>query len=157
MKKLNEDLKSKVLDWAKERNLLNPNNKFAQYAKLGEELSELFEAEYEEDILDAIGDSCVVLIILCEQLGIEFEVPNVRDFYNDTFKDCSVTYLQLATYLQKYALESMYFIRKITDYLVGELNVYAPSLSLEHCIELAYNEIKDRKGKTINGTFIKNI
>jgi len=28
--------------------------------------------------------------------------------------------------------------------------------SIEECIELAYNEIKNRKGKMINGTFVKN-
>ena len=29
-------------------------------------------------------------------------------------------------------------------------------LSLNECTEVAYNEIKDRKGKSINGSFIKN-
>ncbi len=29
-------------------------------------------------------------------------------------------------------------------------------LAIEECIEHAYNEIRDRKGKMINGTFIKN-
>lgn len=28
-------------------------------------------------------------------------------------------------------------------------------LTLEECLQYAYDEIKDRKGKTINGTFIK--
>lgn len=28
-------------------------------------------------------------------------------------------------------------------------------LDIEECIELAYNEIKDRKGKVINGVFVK--
>lgn len=28
-------------------------------------------------------------------------------------------------------------------------------LDIEDCIELAYNEIKDRKGKVINGVFVK--
>lgn len=28
-------------------------------------------------------------------------------------------------------------------------------LSLEECLEMAYNEIADRKGKTINGVFVK--
>ena len=28
-------------------------------------------------------------------------------------------------------------------------------LSVEECLEIAYNEIKDRKGKLINGVFIK--
>jgi len=29
-------------------------------------------------------------------------------------------------------------------------------LSLEYCLDHAWNEIKDRTGKTINGTFIKD-
>lgn|SRR5699024_6449700 len=29
------------------------------------------------------------------------------------------------------------------------------NMSLQDCLEQAYNEIKDRKGKTINGVFIK--
>lgn len=28
-------------------------------------------------------------------------------------------------------------------------------LTLEHCLEYAYNEIKDRKGKMIDGIFVK--
>ena len=30
------------------------------------------------------------------------------------------------------------------------------STSFTECLNLAWNEIKDRKGKTVNGTFIKN-
>jgi len=29
-------------------------------------------------------------------------------------------------------------------------------VTLEHCLEHAWNEIKDRKGKTVNGLFIKD-
>jgi hypothetical protein len=29
-------------------------------------------------------------------------------------------------------------------------------VSIEHCIDSAYNEIKDRKGGMQNGTFVKN-
>lgn len=29
-------------------------------------------------------------------------------------------------------------------------------LDIVECLESAYNEIKDRKGKTVNGSFIKN-
>lgn len=28
---------------------------------------------------------------------------------------------------------------------------------LETCLQVAWDEIKDRKGKTVNGTFIKNV
>ena len=30
------------------------------------------------------------------------------------------------------------------------------NVSIEECIEAAYNEISTRKGKMINGTFVKN-
>lgn len=30
------------------------------------------------------------------------------------------------------------------------------NMTLERCLQYAYDEIKDRKGKTINGTFVKD-
>jgi NTP pyrophosphatase (non-canonical NTP hydrolase) len=91
----------KVLEWAKERGILIPDNATKQMLKLTEEVGELAGAIAKNnkiDQIDAIGDIQVVLIILSEQLGIDY----------------------------KEALES------------------------------AYNVIKDRKGKTINGVFIKD-
>jgi NTP pyrophosphatase (non-canonical NTP hydrolase) len=40
----------------------------------------------------------------------------------------------------------------VTLILLAEQN----GVSIQECLEAAWNEIKDRKGKTINGTFIKN-
>jgi NTP pyrophosphatase (non-canonical NTP hydrolase) len=91
----------KVLEWAKERGILIPDNATKQMLKLTEELGELAGAiakNNKVDQIDAIGDIQVVLIILSEQLGINY----------------------------KEALES------------------------------AYNVIKERKGKTVNGIFIKD-
>jgi NTP pyrophosphatase (non-canonical NTP hydrolase) len=38
------------------------------------------------------------------------------------------------------------------------LIILAAQLGLDYdkCLEAAYNEIKDRKGATVNGTFVKN-
>ena len=91
----------KILEWAKERGILIPDNATKQMLKLSEEVGELAGAiakNNKVDQIDAIGDIQVVLIILSEQLGINY----------------------------KEALES------------------------------AYNVIKERKGKTINGIFIKD-
>jgi len=90
-----------ILEWAKERGILIPDNATKQMLKLTEEVGELAGAIAKNnkiDQIDAIGDIQVVLIILSEQLGINY----------------------------KEALES------------------------------AYNVIKDRKGKTVNGIFIKD-
>ena len=94
------DVNDKILEWAKERNLL-PGDPNKQFVKLIEEIGELangMSKNNHEEIIDAIGDIQVVLIILSEQLGINY----------------------------KEALES------------------------------AYNVIKSRTGKTINGVFIKD-
>ena len=91
----------KILEWAKERGILIPDNATKQMLKLTEEVGELAGAIAKNnkiDQIDAIGDIQVVLIILSEQLGINY----------------------------KEALES------------------------------AYNVIKNRTGKTINGVFIKD-
>jgi NTP pyrophosphatase (non-canonical NTP hydrolase) len=94
-------IERKVIEWANERGLIKEENAPKQFIKLTEEVGELASALLKKDpyeTIDAIGDIQVVLIILCEQLGI-----NMND-----------------------------------------------------CLESAYNEIKERKGKTINGTFIRN-
>ena len=91
---------NKIKQWAKERGILIPDNATKQMLKLTEEVGELAGAIAKGnniDQIDAIGDIQVVLIILSEQLGINY----------------------------KEALES------------------------------AYNVIKNRTGKTVNGVFIK--
>ena len=95
-------MKDKIIDWAKERGLIKEDNAPKQIIKLSEEVGELCAAYLKQndlELYDAIGDIQVVLIILCEQLDIDYDK----------------------------ALES------------------------------AYNVIKNRKGKTVNGTFIKEI
>ena len=96
-----ENTQEKVIEWAKERNLIKLGNAPKQLIKLSEEVGELGSAflknEYPE-IKDAIGDIQIVLMILSEQLSIDYN----------------------------------------------------------QCLNDAYNVIKDRKGKTINGTFVKD-
>ena len=95
-----KELSGSVIDWAKQRELLSPENAKSQYLKFIEESGELARGILKSDETeteDAFGDVLVTLIILAEQLG-----------YN-----------------------------------------------LERCLQTAYNEIKSREGKTVNGTFIK--
>jgi NTP pyrophosphatase (non-canonical NTP hydrolase) len=70
------ELNQKVLEWAKERSLIKPENSIKQLAKLTEEVGELAGAILKnrpDEIKDAIGDIQVVLIILTEQLGLNYE------------------------------------------------------------------------------------
>jgi NTP pyrophosphatase (non-canonical NTP hydrolase) len=95
-----KNIKDKVLEWGDERNLLHNENALKQYSKLQEESNELLIGMLNKDpyeIIDALGDIQIVLIILANQLGFD----------------------------------------------------------IDECLKSAYNEIKDRKGQTINGNFIK--
>ena len=94
-------LTSAIKLWSTDRNLHTQDHKM-QTLKVGEEVGELFKAIVTNDeaqIIDAVGDTYVTLVILCQQLGIE-----------------------------------------IAD-----------------CVSAAYGEIKDRKGKLVDGTFIKEV
>lgn len=95
------ETKEKVENWAKERDLLKPENVKTQLIKVMEELGELSKAILKNDIvqqIDGLGDVQVTLIILAKQLGLDYKA----------------------------------------------------------CLDAAYKEISTRKGKTVNGTFIKN-
>lgn len=95
-------MKDKILNWAEARNLLHAENALKQYSKLQEESNELLLSILNKDPyeqIDAIGDCAIVLIILANQLGHDFD----------------------------------------------------------KCLESAYNEIKNRTGKTVNGNFVKHI
>lgn len=105
-----EELKTKVEEWAKDKDLLHEENAEKQFMKF---IEEVFEFKSEMDVYfdgaetlkslnkeymeDEMGDIFVTLIVLCNQLGI----------------DCV------------------------------------------ECLEMAYEKISKRHGKTVNGLFIK--
>lgn len=108
-----KELIEQVLQWAKDRNLIEGSSPVRQIYKTMEEATELavaigsYDAEsaYDEaeldahkaDIMDAIGDITVTLIIIAAQLD----------------------------------------------------------MSYENCLQAAYDQIKHRKGKMVNGIFVK--
>lgn len=94
------DLIEKVQRWSTDRNLNNADSS-KQLNKLMEELGELSAGYNKKDadkIIDSMGDMTVVMIILCQQLNLDFE----------------------------------------------------------SCLQSAYDTIANRKGKTVDGVFIKD-
>ena len=144
------ELQPLIIQWAKDKNLLFPENAPKQRLKLIEECGELASAILKNDIKlqkDAIGDIFVVLVILAEQIGYqliisEFSHSENNKNYQKLFEiiDCSFDY-EFAN------------ISNSIDWLY-DLSIDL-NLDLTECANLAWNEIKNRKGETINGTFIK--
>lgn len=71
-----DQLIANVIQWAEDRNIIKGATPLAQQDKLEEEVKELrdaLEADDREEVIDAIGDSTVVLIIQAAQLGLNFQ------------------------------------------------------------------------------------
>ena len=95
------ELECAVEQWAKEKGILNNATTIKQAMKTQEELTELMNAILNEDdaeIVDAIGDIMVTLIIQAKMQGV----------------------------------------------------------TIEECLESAYNVISKRTGKMVNGLFVKD-
>lgn len=72
----NNELQDKVLQWASDKYLLSPDNALTQFAKVISEAGELGDAIIKKDRheqKDAIGDLQVTIIILCDQLGFNYD------------------------------------------------------------------------------------
>ena len=75
-----EELNAKIIEWAEERSLLTNNSKMrqlAQFSKTLEEVAELGTAIVKEDdpeIVDALGDIVVTLILQAELQGVDLTV-----------------------------------------------------------------------------------
>lgn len=149
-------LKNKVEQWFIDRNL-DKAEPSKQFLKLMEETGELFEGIAKNDealIKDAIGDIQVVLI------GLEMQLENTGRRLEKVDRQ---------TY---YLFHLIYWIGELTKSFLGDkavphvfsvksMNMILGSIAQsfnttpEECLEIAYNEIKDRKGKLINGVFVK--
>ena len=156
-------MKDNVINWANERKLVKRENATKQVFKLIEESNEIFQGYLKNDvdlIKDGIGDTQVVIIILLKQLSIEKDIKPFSLIFEDI--ESSLFEFNKAISNAVFSYKYVYRCEKISDsslcIALGHLKNIAEyyESSLEECLELAWNEIKDRQGITVNGTFIKN-
>lgn len=157
----------KVREWHQSKGLIFEENLITQSMKLIEELSE-FHSIDREDVseeaqskrIDAIGDSLVCISSCCDILklilkiddlclekilfGGKSELPDVFDLLRDLSSSV------LKNKPQK-VLDTLISTIKHIYFLTWSFNLPKPS----ECLEFAYNEIKDRTGKVVDGNFIK--
>ena len=140
-----EELVPKIQDWAEKKDLIFESNIPKQQLKLIEELGETAKAILtgnEKEIKDGIGDTFVVLVILLTQMkkDIHFEFSPLKLSNNKAIR--SVIY-----HAEFGDFEAFDYLNDLAS---------ANKVNLTECANLAWHEIKDRQGNTINGTFIKN-
>ena len=165
-----------VLQWASERNLLKLKNAPKQALKVVEELGEFVGAHLKGKELETqkeFGDVIVTVIVL-----------NAQDLesIDDSLTECTISYINSidkpVEHYKKEPQNTIGGILKIIGDIEQSLNsgfykdrilgnkiwslidailrfARLNNLDALHCLELAYNNIKDRQGKTENGVFIK--
>lgn len=165
-----QELVPLIQEWAKERKIYEQLTPFDELLKTHEEVGELIKACYDNDktaIQDAIGDVMITMINYCYFI----ELDAIK--YIKQAVDLSVTgYYTISYVINAHnalgRLISLYVwnegkeisepsglrIFSILHYLNGIAHL--EGTTLEECLNLAYNEIKNRKGKIINRKFIKN-
>lgn len=126
------------------------------YEEFGELASGLAKGN-KEVVKDSIGDVVVVLIILAQQQGLE----KISDFNiicnhlqpSDLMPQASETIGLISLRVRKTNDEIEEYIVR----LISCLRTIAKSenLNFEDCLSQAWNEIKDRKGKLIDGVWVK--
>lgn len=152
-----------VEQWADDKDLIKPQNADNQYLKFLEELGEtarflllknasdekleskgLTREQVEAEIKDGFGDIAVTVIIYYKQLDyylhIDLELFEDRHSYQETFEEL----LDCISSGRDAVIEYLWCIAKNYGY------------DLTECLGLAYDTIKVRTGKTVNGTFIKD-
>jgi|SRR5579872_1712967 len=162
-----------IRQWGHDRNLILGATPQAQFVKLIEEFGEITlgmeEQNYAEQ-KDGIGDTAVVLTILAAQMGLTVEecfeyasgLGQELKFFDDepdyaTYIRAMVTsFSKLATGIAK---KNMPLAKEGIGHGLGLVAALADVLldneSFDDALLASYNVIKDRKGKMIDGIFVK--
>lgn len=161
-----KDLDEKIISWARWRGLDKKGTVEGQVIKTAEEVAELIIGLSKDDkdkIIDSIGDVYVTLVVGNLIQGkadfekafkrAEVDSKNTVRHYGDPDKTEQIINLMIAT---KDILMLGYTTHTISLMLMNIMIAAGKKqLSFKNCVESAYEEIKGRKGRIIDGTFVK--
>lgn len=161
MNKTIQELVPLIQEWAKKRGIFDKSTPFDQLLKTHEEVGELIKACYDNDkpaIQDAIGDTMICLINYCHFIeldvikkikqAVELSLPEldiiteVIDVYRSLGRLISINMRNEGEKLSKPSEIRVFSIA----YSLHEIALLE-NTTLEECLNIAYNEIKNRTGK----------
>ena len=153
-----DQFKANVIQWATDRNFFAENGAtiegqiFKGSSEFGELCNNLGKGR---DIRDDLGDNMVVAVVLSKLYGVELHQRYSNRF---EYKGTSGTKRRIASNISyawtslmesddhAYLTDIIYYCHEFADFL---------GIPVEDCYETAWNDIKDRKGRMINGGFVK--
>lgn len=154
-----QQLIKNIEQWAEDRNLIEGSTPQKQFIKLMEEFGELCSgiAKNKKDVIkDSIGDCFVVTVILkCQFKTNLFIRP--RSFNKNL--DVSLILARIArdaALIPRDDLSEQVQLEIISGIIRNLMNIsILLDVDFESCVQAAWDEIKDRKGRMIDGVFVK--
>ena len=155
MTKFEKEYQQRVLQWAHDRNIIEGSEAMRQLLKTCTEAGEMVDAVRKVDIdeyVDSIGDQWVTIVIGMEIVGVSYQdaLVSSREISSPASTDDIMSSISLISdgmlKQDKYKLcqgygEYLQILRGLPDFVDGVVK--------------AWNTIKDRKGKMVNGVFVK--
>jgi len=165
-----KELHEAVSQWGKDRNFFGKGGATyeGQWCKLFEEAGELatgINKKKDRIVQDSIGDMLVVCIMLEHLADKQNILTNINGFnlfnrVGEYTEQQPHVHLYMITneltWLSPANTTTTYkglYLQRMVAHLANVAAAY--QYNLAECLEAAYYEIKDRKGKMINGVFIK--
>jgi len=142
----------KVRQWAEEKNIHTKKSIYAQFTYLCAEYNEYQTAENGNEKLLEAGDVLVVLTVLFQQYGFKIEKSKHSLFFS-SFSNELIEFSEFLIVTQRTKVDEDIILIGLNNLLSSFLS--ETTYSKELALYFAYEKIKNRKGKTINGTFIK--
>lgn len=163
MKKLENEFVTLTKKWFTDRDLEHGGRLDKQSLKLSEEFGELcagYLKQNEKLTKDSIGDCAVVIVGLA--MLIRRDVHSIfEESDNIRRKDAMECFKLLNANISEFQLSQDLASEEMCQHNLVRAVAYLKYISkaldydFTDCFELAYNEIKYRKGKWIDGTFVK--
>lgn len=160
---MEKELVTLTKKWFTDRDLEHGGRLDKQSLKLSEEFGELcagYLKQNEKLTKDSIGDCAVVIVGLA--MLIKEDVHSIfEESDNIRSKDVMECFKLLNANISEFQLSQELASKEMCRHNLVRAVAYLKSISkaldydFTDCLELAYNEIKDRKGRWIDGCFVK--
>ena len=151
------ELIQKIEQWANDRNIIKGSKPIDQAMKLFSEFGELADNVGKgRDCRDDIGDVFVVLTIMSAQMKNKIKIP-MEILLDDL--EVKQHVIELGNFLNNFSYQCKTKKEREFSLESSIMSLIAISnkleYSLEECVQIAYDDIKDRKGIMSNGVFVK--
>lgn len=147
------ELIAKIEKWAEDRNIIKGSKPIDQAMKLFSEFGELADNVGKgRDCRDDLGDIFVVLTIISKQL--ELSIDDAFDYTGVSAGSLKHAVCGLGATLHEFVeYQNQEKLTNCIEFLECAAN--EAHVVFRECVQIAYNDIKDRKGLMHNGVFIK--